>query len=673
VTTPPPPRTGPPARLLRRLLLTLVLGVVVSVAWTYHRSSEARPPAATTPAPAATPGDTRTENLIFKKFEGDRQSFELAAREEMVDQAQQEHHLRGVSFAFSYVSQGRPGKGTIVADECTYTPAVQRALFQGNVVVNTEDGFELRTDTLIYRGDKGVAKSDRPVAFRRKDVSGTSTGFTYEAEPGRLDLPADVVVLVQDEANPATEIRSAKADLVREEKTLRFGGGVTVKQGNDVLTAQRFETDFGDDHVIYRARAIEDVVLKTTGSLPGTAGVAGAAGPRELRCRKLDLWFQANRLLREATAGPDAELTLMPGAKEPPERRRLGARFLAFVYDEQGRLQEVRGQKDSWLRTEPIAPAKGESRRLAAQSFIARLNAATGVAEYVEFSKDVQFEEGARKATAQKAYYDGATTVLSLKEDPELVDTREGSTLRAEAIDVGSKNGDIAARHGVRHVLERKGAKGGLLSGSGQPVLVTAKFLDYDGATRTGVYREEALLRAGKDEVRGGEIRLVEKDGLRRLESSGGVVSLLHPRREGGAAPPAPVDARAREMTYDEARRELLYKGEVAIKQGVVSIRGPRATIELTPDGNDVRTMRAGEPVEVQQGERRAQGVSATYDPRAGTMALLGEPVTLVDPRQHVQGRSVTFNLGDDRVVVDGQEQARTQTVIRGRREPPRP
>jgi LPS export ABC transporter protein LptC/lipopolysaccharide transport protein LptA len=656
---------------LRRLLLTLLLGVVVSVAWTYRRSSEARP-AAPAPTPAATPGDTRTENLVFRKFQGHRQSFALAARES-VGKEEEELRLRGVNFSFSYVSQGRPGKGTIVADECMFTVAVQRALFQGNVVVTTEDGFELQTDSLIYRGDKGVAKSDRPIQFKRKNLSGSSTGFTYQAEEGSLELPADVVVVVQDEANPATEIRAARAALVREEKTMRFMGGVTVKQGNDVLTAKRFETDFSDDHVIYRARAVDDVDLQTTGSLAGTAGVTGASGPRHLSCRKLDLWFRPNRLLQEATAGPGAELTLMPGPKDPRERRKLGARFLVFAYDEQGRLREVRGQKDSWLRTEPIAPSKGDPRRLAAQSFIARINSATGAANYVEFTKDVQFEEGARKATAQKAYYDGSTSVLSLKEDPELVDTREGSTLVAEAIDVGSRNGDIAARHGVRHVLNRKGGAGGLLTGSGHPVLVTARFLDYDGQTRVGVYREEALLRAGKDEVRGGEIRLADKDGARRLEASGGVVSLLHPQQEGTAAPPAPVDARAREMVYDEARRELLYKDQVAIRQGLVWIRGPQATIELTPDGGDVRTMRAGEPVEVQQGERRAQGVRATYDPRAGTMALVGEPVTLVDPRQHIQGRAVTFNLGDDRVVVDGQEQARTQTVIRSRREPPRP
>jgi LPS export ABC transporter protein LptC/lipopolysaccharide transport protein LptA len=672
VTTKPPPRPGPPARLLRRLLLTVVLAVTVSVVWTYRRASEARPPAPA-PTPVATPGDTRTENLVFRKFQGERQSFELSAKEEKVDQAQAEHRLRKVDFSFSYTAQGKPGKGRIVADECTYTPAVQRALFEGNVVVTTEEGFELYTDSLIYRGDKGVAKTDQPVRFKRKDLSGTSTGFTYLSEEGSLELASDVVLVVQDEDNPATEIRSAHASLARAEKTMHFSGGVTVKQGRDVLTADRFETDFGDDHVIYRARAIDNVEVRTTGAVPGTAGATGGSGPRHLKGRKLDLWFRPNRLLQEATAGPDAELTVMPGPKDPPERRRMGARFLSFGYDEQGRLQEVRGQKDAWMRTEPVGRAKVEPRRVAAQSFLARIHPERGLAEYVEFSKDVTFEEGARKATAQKAYYDGATAIVSLKDGPELLDTREGSTLVAEAIDVGSRDGDIAARHNVRHVLNRKGAPGGLLSGGGQPVLITARFLDYDGPTRLGVYKQEALLRAGKDEVSGGEIRLTEKDGVRRLEAFGGVVSRLHPRREGAAESPPPVDGRAREMVFDEARHQLLYKGEVVIKQGVVSIRGPQATIELTPDGSDVRTMVAGEPVQVEQGDRKAQGARATYDPRAGTMALVGEPVTLVDPRQEVQGRAVTFNLGDDRVVVDGQEQARTQTVIRSRREPPPP
>jgi lipopolysaccharide export system protein LptA len=667
-----PPRPALSARVLRRVVLVVLLGVGVSVAWTYRRSPAARPGESPAPSPGATLPPARTENLVFKKLAGTREAFTLAARE-MVGKEEEELHLRGVNFDFNYVSQGNPGQGNIVADECIYTPTLQKAVFQGHVVVRTDQGVELRTEQLIYRGDKSLARSEQPVEFSRKDLRGRSTGFVYQAEEGRLELPADVDVTVQDEGNPATNIKSARAVLERAEKTMRFTGGVTVVQGNDTLTADRFETDFTDDHTIYRARAIENVSLKTTGALPGTAAVSGGSGGRHLRSRKLDIWFRGNRLLQEATAGPDADLVLLPGAKDPPERRRLQARFLAFVYDEQGRLSELRGQKDSSFTSAPIAPAKGESRLLNCQSFVAKLDAPTGGVQYIEFTKDIAFSQGRKKATAQKAYYDGATAVLSLKEDPELHDAEQGSQLKAEAIDVGTRDGDLAARHQVRHVVQRKTGGGGLLSGRDQPLLLSARLFEYDAQAGLAVYREDALLRSGADEVRAPEIRLRDQEGVRRMDAVGGVVARLQPRREGQGSAPAPVEARAREMTYDQARAQMTYEGEVVIRQGEVILRGPSATMSLGADGRDLQKLVAGAPVEVQQGDRRVKGDRATYDLRAGTMAVVGDKVTLTDPGQEVQGRSLTFHLGDDRVVVDGQERVRTQTVIRSRKEPPTP
>jgi lipopolysaccharide export system protein LptA len=54
-------------------------------------------------------------------------------------------------------------------------------------------------------------------------------------------------------------------------------------------------------------------------------------------------------------------------------------------------------------------------------------------------------------------------------------------------------------------------------------------------------------------------------------------------------------------------------------------------------------------------------------------MVLVGPKVVLKDPTQQVEGRTVTFHVNDDRVLVDGQEQVRTQTVIRNRKEPLKP
>jgi hypothetical protein len=51
----------------------------------------------------------------------------------------------------------------------------------------------------------------------------------------------------------------------------------------------------------------------------------------------------------------------------------------------------------------------------------------------------------------------------------------------------------------------------------------------------------------------------------------------------------------------------------------------------------------------------------------------VGPKVVLKDPTQEVEGRTLTFHVGDDRVLVDGQEQVRTLTILRNRKEPPKP
>jgi lipopolysaccharide export system protein LptA len=73
----------------------------------------------------------------------------------------------------------------------------------------------------------------------------------------------------------------------------------------------------------------------------------------------------------------------------------------------------------------------------------------------------------------------------------------------------------------------------------------------------------------------------------------------------------------------------------------------------------------AGSPVELTQGARVATGSSATYTPKDGTIVVVGDKVELRDPGQKVQGRSLTFFVGDDRILVDGREEMRTETVFR--------
>ena len=78
----------------------------------------------------------------------------------MVGKEGEEWRLRQVNLVFTYTAKGEKHEGTIVADEAVLTPTVEKGVFQGHVKLTTDDGAELATEQLIYRGDKKLAKSE---------------------------------------------------------------------------------------------------------------------------------------------------------------------------------------------------------------------------------------------------------------------------------------------------------------------------------------------------------------------------------------------------------------------------------------------------------------------------------------------------------------------------------
>jgi lipopolysaccharide export system protein LptA len=75
--------------------------------------------------------------------------------------------------------------------------------------------------------------------------------------------------------------------------------------------------------------------------------------------------------------------------------------------------------------------------------------------------------------------------------------------------------------------------------------------------------------------------------------------------------------------------------------------------------------------VEVQQAERRATGTQGVYTPGNETMVLTGEKVVLTDKERRTEGRSLTFQVGDARILVEGREEGRTETILKKESPPP--
>jgi len=660
---------GTRTALWRWVALTLGVGVVGLVALTLRPP----PPEPAPPPPAEgeqDPNANRLDSMVFRSFKEGRERFEIEA-ERWQGREQEEVHLEGVTLRFTYVSRGAPGRAVVRAARCLYNPTLQKAAFSGDVRLETEDGFELTSETLVFRGDKNRARTEAPVAFHRKDVSGTATGLLYEADAGQLTLPADVVIRLQDPDDPPGELRSGSAELDQVGGQLRFAGGVTMTQGNDSVKAESLRIEFTEDEQVTRAKLAGGVALVSAGraALAELAALPGGGGERRLTGQTLDLWFRPGRVLERAVATPAATLTTTALVEGRRERRSLSGDTLQFSFDEAQRLVAASGQGGCRFELEPLAPAQEPPTRIESRRFQARFDPDSGDPQRVEFFRDVRMSRAGQRASGDTGVYEGLPGVLTLEQQPQLEDEQRGFQLAAQTLRLHSRSGDVEGEGRVMSRL-RGGAGGGVFTGAaGEPVIITASHFAYDGRSGVAAYRGTALLRSGEDQVRSDSIRIDGDAGRRRLEARGGVQSVFHSRSEpgrAGAATPAaePVQARAAEMVYDEAARTIVYSGDVALQQGDIRTRSPRATVSLTETGSRVEQLVAGEPVDVAQGPRTASGRLGTYHPADGTLHLTGDGVVLREPGREIRGRSLLFRVGEEKILVEGGEEVRTETVF---------
>jgi lipopolysaccharide transport protein LptA len=251
-----------------------------------------------------------------------------------------------------------------------------------------------------------------------------------------------------------------------------------------------------------------------------------------------------------------------------------------------------------------------------------------------------------------------------MREQPQVEDAEERSKLFAELIRIDSETGDVHAQDAVRHVV--RGRVGPLGADEGPPTVVNCQVFDFSAADQTARYEGDAVLRSGADEVRAATIVLEEETGgTQQLTATGDVVARLG---AGGAASAKEgeagvVTARAARMVYSGAAGEVRYTGGVIISQGQLETRSPTATMQLEGEPLTFKELVAGEPVEVRHGERVARGQRGRYTPADETMVIEGEDASLTDPTQSVQGRRLTFRLGEDDVIVEGRD-VRTEMVI---------
>ncbi len=119
----------------------------------------------------------------------------------------------------------------------------------------------------------------------------------------------------------------------------------------------------------------------------------------------------------------------------------------------------------------------------------------------------------------------------------------------------------------------------------------------------------------------------------------------------------APVDIHSDEMGVDFEGHQIVFKGNVKVRQSDFSLSAGEVTAVFGESADDIKKIIAEKNVRIRKGDREAWGDRAAYDRQNATIVLVGSAV-LKQGRNFIRGQEIHFHLDDERMEVKGRVEA---------------
>ena len=121
--------------------------------------------------------------------------------------------------------------------------------------------------------------------------------------------------------------------------------------------------------------------------------------------------------------------------------------------------------------------------------------------------------------------------------------------------------------------------------------------------------------------------------------------------------------ATAKDLKYEDAVRRLTYTGDAHLSGPEGDMTAATIELYLKESGDELERCEAYESVTLREQNRKTTGERMTYTPDDERYVIVGAPVKIVDQcERETTGRTLTFLKATDNIVVDGNQQTRTQT-----------
>ncbi|HUS04757.1 MAG TPA: LptA/OstA family protein, partial [Bryobacteraceae bacterium] len=428
-----------------------------------------------------------------------------------------------------------------------------------------------------------------------------------------------------------------------------------------------------DSSVLRKATATGAAVVE---SHPVARGNAPLPETRILKSESVVVFMRSGgqeiETVEALTPGSIEFVPNRPGQKH----RTLKGDRMWIAYGPQNQIQSFKTINAS-TRTDP-EQVKGKTPQPPSltwsKNLLAEFQPGSGQLTKLDQSGEFRFEEGARKAYADRATLEQTKDQITLDGLAKVWDPT-GSTA-GDKIVLNQKSGDFDAIGNVSSTRipekKKKDAGAGMLSGD-DPLQAKAAHMTSAENNQKVRYEGRALLWQGANRITAERIDIDRKSGL--LQATGNVVSELLDRsgdkkvaKKDGKASERKSAAvftvvRAPELTYSDKDRVAHYTGGVVLNRPgmVVDARELRAFLKDSEGESSLEKTIADGAVKIVQTakDRRRTGTSehAEYYVAEEKVFMQGGEPQLVDTlRGTTRGAQLTYFSGNDRLLVDGVE-----------------
>jgi lipopolysaccharide export system protein LptA len=211
-----------------------------------------------------------------------------------------------------------------------------------------------------------------------------------------------------------------------------------------------------------------------------------------------------------------------------------------------------------------------------------------------------------------------------------------------------------------------------------QPVNVTAKQLAYDSRGGSAVYTGDARLWQRETAIQGGVITLDDRQG--NLTAKTNVKStwrLDDTDPKTGKTDKKTTVGTGQDFVYEDALRRATYTTGARLVGPEGDLRATKIELYLDAEGSALERLEAYEAVTLRSGTRTSTGARMTYFAQDARYVMNGAPVRVLEQLsaecRETVGRSLTFFRTTDTILVDGNEQDRTQSTSGGKCSAPPP